>query len=163
MLGGQCCRLLKRRKNNNKKRADNLPGPARFAPSTSASEGGALFTLRHALALRPTPIWASCRLDLVPCSPFSVSPFAAAPPCPPYPASPFPRSSERFRYRNPTNLSVTGDDPLNLMSHFLTVADVLFLLSNFKMLFCFAAPILLAVLFFRLFETIGLTRQNLFS
>src|SRR5260370_35958573 len=44
------------------------------------SEGGAVFTLRLLLLLRPTPIWASNRLDLVPCSPFSESPFRGCAP-----------------------------------------------------------------------------------
>src|SRR5258708_19772716 len=44
------------------------------------SEGGAVFTLRLLLSLRPTPIWASNRLDLVPCSPFSESPFRGCAP-----------------------------------------------------------------------------------
>ena len=93
MRGGRTPITKEAKKNKGKIKwwADNLP--ARFPPSTSASEGGALFALRLPLALRPTPIWALCRLDLIPCSPFSESPFAFAPRAPFIPPLPFPRST----------------------------------------------------------------------
>ena len=62
-----------------------------FPPSTTGIRRWRIFfTLRLRHALRPGPIWAFCRLDLIPCSPFSVSPFRSCaslgPPCPARPA-----------------------------------------------------------------------------
>lgn len=123
LLGGHCTKMTKEAKKKIKKKKNwkkmEMSGLTTYRhtdpPSTGASEGGAIFTLRLRLALRPRSILATSRFDLDPCSPFSVSPFAVLRPLrpntlpSPSPAGPYCMQlrGKRFRYRNPTNLPVT--------------------------------------------------------
>jgi hypothetical protein len=159
---------LKKKKGNGW--ADNLS--ARVPPLTSASEGGAFFTLRLPLALRPSLIWASCRLDLMILIRARHSRYLRSQLRPlrtPYPASPFPwkagPSVIATPQISPSPLDPVSDDLLSgrshvsscLRSHCLDTRSrnsLMFLAPGatsfsscpiLKRYFCFCTPILLAV------------------